>query len=748
MVPFVADGWDMDLLKPGDPSKVGRYRLIGRLGGGGMGRVFLGVSPGGRQVAVKLIRSELAGDKQFRERFAREIEAARRVGGFHTAPVVDADPDADPPWMVTAYIHGPSLQDAVAERGPLSLDQVCTLGAELAEGLAAIHACGLVHRDLKPGNVILAEDGPRIIDFGIARATEASRITTAGFVIGTCSYMSPEQVRGEVAGPASDVFSLGCTLAFAVTAHAPFGDDSIVSVVHRIVSEPPDLTGVTDERGFRQLISECLAKSPNDRPTLADVLARLTETGTDAAAALAAEPATYHRPGEPPPRDAEYPPETGDGLDSGPVDETVDETSAAQLYQPTKTMHGGDRMAPDQATKPQPSGRKLTRRDIPERDSGEAGPQPAERRFVHHAPRRTALIAAGVAVIGLLAATLGILLSSGSSKPGHLSSGHSSPASTSSASVGPPAQPEATLHDPNGSHVNGVAFSSNTVLATGDGNGSTYLWNAATGKLIATLRDPDSYSVSSVAFSPKSESFASADANGDIYLWDAGTHRLTATLQSPNGGAYSVAFSPDGDFLAAGNSDNGNTYLWNVAPGKLNATPTASFHDPGGKSVYGITFSPDGSSLAAGDTNGSIYLWNVATGKLTATFHDPDSQGLYDVAFSPNESLIAVSDAYGGVGVVYLWNTATGKLTATFHDPDGSQFADVRFNPNGRFLAAADTVGNVILWNVATGKLLARLFCPAGQALIDVAFSPDGGTIATTDTSGDAYIWNAKWLGS
>jgi len=711
-----------------------------------MGRVFLGVSPGGRQVAVKLIHSELAGDRQFRERFAREIEAARRVGGFHTAPVVDADPEADPPWMVTAYIRGPSLLDAVTERGPLSLDQVCTLGAELAEGLAAIHDCGLVHRDLKPGNVILAEDGPRIIDFGIARVTQASRITTAGFVVGTCSYMSPEQVRGEVAGPASDVFSLGCTLTFAATAHAPFGDDSIVSVMYRITSEPPDLAGVTDERGLRQLISECLAKSPDDRPALAGILARLTQTGTDAAAALTAEPATDHgRPREPPPGDAEYPPQTGGGLDSGPVDEA----SAALLYEPTQTMHGGDRTAPDQATEPQRSGREPTRRDTPEPDSGEeTAPQPAERRFVHHAPRRPALIAASVAVIGLLAATLGILLSSGSSKPGHLPSGRSSPASTSSASAGPPAQPEATLHDPNGNNVYGVAFSSNTVLATGDGNGSTYLWNVATGKLTATLRDPSSYSVSSVAFSPKSGSFASADANGYIYLWDAATHGLTATLQSPNGGAYSVAFSPDGDFLAAGNSDNGNTYLWDVAPGKLNATPTASFHDPGGKSVNGIAFSPDGSSLAAGDTDGSIYLWNVVTGKLTATFRDPDSQGLYDVAFSPNESLIAVSDAYGGVGVVYLWNTATGKLAATFHDPDGSQFADVRFSPNGRFLATADTVGNVILWNVATGKLLARLFCPAGQALIDVAFSPDGGTIATTDTSGDAYIWNAKWLGS
>ena len=222
----------MEQLKPGDPSRVGNYRLIGRLGEGGMGQVFLGLSPGGRQVAVKVIHPGYASGKQFRERFAREIEAARRVGGFHTASVVDADPGADPPWMVTAFIQGPSLQQAVAEGGPFGLERVCRLGAGLAEGLAAIHACGLVHRDLKPSNVILADDGPRIIDFGISRAAEASPMTTAGMVVGTYSYMSPEQLRGELAGPASDVFALGCTLAFAATARITFGDDSIVTVVY------------------------------------------------------------------------------------------------------------------------------------------------------------------------------------------------------------------------------------------------------------------------------------------------------------------------------------------------------------------------------------------------------------------------------------------------------------------------------------------------------------------------------------
>jgi serine/threonine protein kinase len=357
----------MDPLKPGDPGMVGRYRLIGRLGEGGMGRVFLGVSPGGRQVAVKLIHAAHASDRQFRERFTREIEAARKVGGFHTASVVDADPAADPPWMVTAYISGSSLADAVRARGPFSVAAVCALGAGLAEGLAAIHACGLVHRDLKPSNVILADDGPRIIDFGIARATGASRMTTAGMVVGTYSYMSPEQVRGETAGPASDVFSLGCTLAFAATAQSPFGDDSIITVVYRITSEPPDLSHVPTDRGLRQLISQCLAKNPADRPSLNNILTRLTAADPQAGVVTAQVPGytptpaqerSYH-PG--PVRDYPPTPESQpakvragshglatpriDGLDAGAV-----LTSPPRgLYEPTHTMRSGENIAQDRA---------------------------------------------------------------------------------------------------------------------------------------------------------------------------------------------------------------------------------------------------------------------------------------------------------------------------------------------------------------------------------------------------------------
>ncbi|WP_314172404.1 serine/threonine-protein kinase [Streptomyces winkii] len=265
----------MDPLRPSDPRRVGKYQLVGRLGEGGMGQVFFGRSPGGRPVAVKLIRYEYAHRERFRARFAREVEAARRVGGFHTTLVVDADPGADPPWMATAYIPGPSLHGAVTEHGPLATRAVRTLGAGLAEGLAAIHACGLVHRDLKPGNVILAADGPRIIDFGIASAQDASRMTATGAVLGTYAYMSPEQVNGHPPEAAGDVFALGAVLGFAATGRSPFDAESIPAILRRIAGEQPDLGDVAVEGELRELIVACLAKDPAARPPLADVLDRL-----------------------------------------------------------------------------------------------------------------------------------------------------------------------------------------------------------------------------------------------------------------------------------------------------------------------------------------------------------------------------------------------------------------------------------------------------------------------------------------
>jgi len=260
-------------LQAGDPELIGPYRVMRRLGMGGMGQVFLGRSPGGRLLAIKVIRAELAADPQFRARFRREVAAARSVSGVFTASVVDADTEAPVPWLATAYIAGSSLADAVARYGPWPADAVLALAAGLAEGLLAIHSAGLVHRDLKPSNVLLAEDGPRVIDFGISRALESDMVTSAGIVIGSPAFMSPEQAEGHKAGAPSDVFSLGGVLAFAATGQGPFGTGSGAALLYRLVHNPPDLDRVP--AAARPLIERCLDKDPDRRPTPGDLLAEL-----------------------------------------------------------------------------------------------------------------------------------------------------------------------------------------------------------------------------------------------------------------------------------------------------------------------------------------------------------------------------------------------------------------------------------------------------------------------------------------
>jgi serine/threonine protein kinase len=258
-------------LQPADPQAIGPYRLLGQLGVGGMGQVFLGLSAGGRLVAVKVIRAELAADPEFRARFRREIAAAHKVSGLYTAAVVDADVDGPVPWLATAYVPGPSLAQAVSEHGPLPAASVLALAAGLAESLTAIHAAGVAHRDLKPSNVLLAVDGPRVIDFGISRAAEATSMTRAGFVMGSPGFMSPEQAEGHDVGPASDIFSLGAVLAFAATGDGPFGGGSTAALVYRVVHSPANLDHVPDE--VRPLAERCLAKDPSHRPAAAELLA-------------------------------------------------------------------------------------------------------------------------------------------------------------------------------------------------------------------------------------------------------------------------------------------------------------------------------------------------------------------------------------------------------------------------------------------------------------------------------------------
>ncbi|MEV0530338.1 serine/threonine-protein kinase [Kitasatospora sp. NPDC050463] len=269
----------MQALGADDPRQVGGYRLLRRLGSGGMGRVYLGRTAGGRTVAVKLVRGELAEDAEFRARFRQEVEAARRVGGAWTAPVLDADTEGEHPWVATGYVAGPALGTAVRDFGPLPEPAVRTLGVGLAEALAHVHGLGLVHRDVKPSNVLLTLDGPRLIDFGIARALDAtSGFTRSGYVVGSPGFMSPEQANGQPAGPPSDVFSLGAVLAFAATGVQPFGEGvSVAVLLYRVLHEEPDLSGLAGS--LRPVVLDCLAKDPAARPTPWQLRDRLDADG-------------------------------------------------------------------------------------------------------------------------------------------------------------------------------------------------------------------------------------------------------------------------------------------------------------------------------------------------------------------------------------------------------------------------------------------------------------------------------------
>jgi serine/threonine kinase PknH len=256
----------MKPLAADDPRVIGEYRLRAQLGAGGMGRVYLGLSPAGRAVAIKVVHPDLASDAGFLRRFGQEVAAARAVSGIYTAPVVASGLGERPPWLATAFVPGPPLDQVVGESGPLPEQALWPLLGGLVEALQAIHACGVVHRDLKPANVLLATDGPRVIDFGIARAVDGTSLTAAGVVFGTPGYMSPEQAEGRGAGPASDVFALGCVVFYAAAGTGPFGTGTAAAILYRVVHADPVLDRVPPR--LRAMIAVCLAKDPAARPSL------------------------------------------------------------------------------------------------------------------------------------------------------------------------------------------------------------------------------------------------------------------------------------------------------------------------------------------------------------------------------------------------------------------------------------------------------------------------------------------------
>ncbi|WP_052305143.1 WD40 repeat domain-containing serine/threonine protein kinase [Stackebrandtia nassauensis] len=587
----------MDELRP---AQVGPYRLTASLGAGGMGEVFLGVSPDGGKVAVKLLNPDLADSAVYRERFAREIAAAKRVSGRHTVRVVDADPEAESPWLATEYVPGPTLHELVRDDGVLDAAALRQLGAALAEGLTAIHSHGLVHRDLKPGNVIMAADGPRIIDFGVAQAADASTLTGTGAVVGTYAFTSPEQIRADQSGPASDVFTLGSVLVFAATGRSPFDASTIPVIVHRILSQTPDLDGVP--RDLRRLIGDCLAKDPAARPSPA-VVASVLSGDLDATTleATRVESRPVERPRGVSRRGLIV---GGAGIVATAVvavptillrwNSTADGTDS-KPYATLSGHKGGIAAAifsvDDKTIATGGADKSIRLWNVP--NGEQVG------KYTGHTD--------GVTSLCWDPEDQNLLISGGRDgtvRMWDLEGG--------------------LLEQVNeiGNHaVTGVAYDSSTNLASGLDNGEVRLWhnNASSGAQVLTGHTGRVTSVATTLLNtggnntPIAISAAAEGKDSALRIWNMDTGKRLAVLAGHTDDVLNVAASRDMGYVASASKDK-TVRLWDPAAGS--SVGILKGHSG---PVYGVAFDNAQETLASGSVDGTVRLWKVSTGEHLTT---------------------------------------------------------------------------------------------------------------------------------
>jgi sugar lactone lactonase YvrE/predicted Ser/Thr protein kinase len=651
-----------------------------------MGRVYLGRTPAGSEVAVKLVHREYAGDRSFRKRFEQEVAAARRVQGLYTVPVVDADLQADEPWLATAYVPGPSLQHAVDENGPLPADAASALTARVAEALQSIHAAGVIHRDLKPSNIILTADGPKVIDFGIARAADVTSITGTGMRAGTPAYMAPEYIRGQELTEAVDVFALGLVAHFAATGRLAFGGGSSHSVTYRILEQEPDLDGCPEP--VRTIAARCLEKSPDQRPAPAGII-RLCH-GTPTAAV------------------------TIDDIHSAPT----------QPAQPAAPAGSG---APG-AAEPHapPPTRPATAADSPAVPPGAyaANPYGALGASMGSWPggkKNWAAIGGGLLVAVLLAVFL--------------------PESDTGGGSARWFKPMTTLAGEDS--VNAVAFSPDgKTLATGVQGGKVRLLDAAGHQQRDTLTQHDedgreeSLGISSLAFSPDGKMLAASAGDGTVGLWDLSERRQTAVIvASTSHPLRDVAFSPDSKLLATG-SEDGKVRLW-YADSRKNRHRATLDH---GLPVWDVEFSPDGRMVAsaaydpAGGRKPSATMWDVAGRTTRHTLFHPEA--VAGVAFSRDGTTLFTGSSDGKIR---RWGTADGREGDPLSAGPVSTSNGVEVSPDGKMLASSDS-REVYLWDLGEDEPRAVL-TGHKSSVEDMAFAPRSRFLATVGDDGKVRLW-------
>ena len=714
----------MEPLGDRDPRRIGPFLILGRLGAGGMGTVFRGRSPSGRLVAVKTVHEHLAADPEFRERFAREVTAARRVNGFYTAEVVDADASAAVPWMATRFVDGPSLRDRVRGQGPLTAGEVFVLGAGIAEALVCIQEAGLVHRDLKPSNVVLAADGPVVIDFGIAHLAEGVTLTDTGVLLGTFEYISPEQASGGSVTPAADIFSLGGLLHFAAVGAPAFGTGHPWELMHRVNTTEPDLTRIADP-DLLALVTRCLDKDPVRRPSPRQIVSACAGR-----VVLPDGAALPDRAARSPDRAARSPEQPGETDPAGQPRPGLPSRRALLIGAAGTGLLGTVGAVVALRANGDGSGAPRLLRAVPAHTTQVLGVVFAPDGATFAAVEDTHRISLWRTSDGGLARTL---------------TGHSY--LVLGVAWSPGGRTLATASQDNTVRIWDAATGATVRVLSGHSDWVTAVAYAPDGKTLAsagrelTLRTWDSASGASpytvtvgrwiwaVAYAPDSATLAAAGDDRTVQIRAARTGAAVRVLTGHTAGVRSVTYAPDGKTLASVGAD-GTARIWRAADG----SPVRTLTGHSG-TVNSVAYVPDGKTLATAGDDGTVRLWSAASGNPAGTFHD-HTDAVTGVAFTRDGSRWATSDRGGTVRI----RDAAGRTVAVRPPATGSGIS-LAYAPDGVTIATCGGDRTVRLWDVATGAAR-RTLRGHTDRVNAVRFAPDGRRVASGSDDGTARVWN------